>query len=59
MALLNYSSRKFLLVCVAVVLLTVGLFFKLIDATNYVWGLIALVTAYLGANTVQTKLGGK
>ena len=56
---MSYSSRKFLLVCIAVVLLTVALFMGLVDATNYVWGLVALVTAYLGVNAVQTKLGGK
>ena len=56
---MNYSSRKFILVLISLGILTAGLFTKFIDASNFVIGLIAMTTAYLGANTIETKLGGK
>jgi len=55
----SYSSRKFLLVTIAIGILTVGLFFGKIDAGNFVIGLCTILGLYLGANTVSTSLEKK
>lgn len=55
----NYSSRKFLVICIGIAEITIALYTNYITGGEFVTGLVSLIGLYLGANTLTTKMEHK